>query len=120
MNQMRERLYQSFSNDERVDASVPPGNSAEMWFDVNRDGSLSNVRVGKPSGWDSLDYACMRAVQRTETVGALPEDYKLRALPATFACTYTGSNALRISKSVNPATGSSDLYVGSVRDTAHE
>jgi TonB family protein len=120
MEQMRERLYQSFSNYERVDANVPIGNSAEMWFDVNRDGSLSNVRVGKPSGWDSLDYACMRAVQRTETVGALPEDYQLRALPATFACTYTGSNASRTSKSVDPATDRSDLYVGSVRDTTHE
>jgi TonB family protein len=111
IKQMRERLYQSFSNDERVDANVPPGNSAEMWFDVNRDGSLSNVRVGKPSGWDSLDYACMRAVQRTETVGALPEDYKLRTLPATFACTYTGSNALRASTSVDSPTDRSDLHV---------
>jgi hypothetical protein len=120
IEQMRERLYQSFSNYERVDANVPPGNSAEMWFEVNRDGSLSNVRVGKPSGWDSLDYACMRAVERTETVGALPEDYKLGALPATFACTYTGSNALQTSKSVDSATHRPDLYVGSVRDTTHE
>lgn len=120
MKQMRERLYQSFSNYEWVDANVPPGNSAEMWFDVNRDGSLSNVRVGKPSGWDSLDYACVRAVQRTATVGALPEDYKLRALPATFACTYTGSNALQTSRSVDSATDRRDLYVGSVRDTTHE
>jgi TonB family protein len=91
-----------------------------MWFDVNRDGSLSNVRIGKPSGWDSLDYACKRAVQRTGTVGALPEDYKLRALPATFACTYTGSNALQTSKSVDSATDRPGLYVGSVRDTTHE
>jgi TonB family protein len=120
MKQMRERLYQSFSNFEWVDANVPPGNSAEMWFDVNRDGSLSNVRVGKPSGWDSLDYACVRAVQRTQTVGALPEDYKLRALPATFACTYTGSNALQTSKPVDSATDRRDLYVGSVRGTTHE
>jgi TonB family protein len=120
MKQMRERLYQSFNNYEHVDANVPPGNSAEMWFDVNRDGSVSNVRVGKPSGWDSLDYACMRAVQRTETVGALPEDYKLHALPATFDCTYTGSNALQTSKPVDSATDRSDLYVGSVRDTTHE
>ncbi len=120
MKQMRERLNQSFSNYERVDANVPPGNSAEMWFDVNRDGSLSNVRVGKPSGWDSLDHACVRAVERTETVGALPEDYRLRALPATFACTYTGSNALRTSRSVDSASDRPDLYVGSVRDATHE
>lgn len=120
INQMRERLSESFSNYERVDANVPPGNSAEMWFDVNRDGSLSNVRVGKPSGWESLDYACVRAIQRTETVGALPEDYKLRTLPATFACTYTGSNVLRTSRPVDSATERSDLYVGSVRNTAHQ
>jgi TonB family protein len=120
MNQMRERLSQSFSNLERVDADVPPGNSAELWFDVNRDGSLSNVRVGKPSGWKSLDYACVRAVQRTETVGALPEDYKLRTLPATFACTYTGSNALQTSRSVDSATERPDLYAGPVRNTTHE
>jgi TonB family protein len=120
MKQMRERLYQSFSNYEHVDANVPPGNSTETCFDVNRDGSLSNVRVGKSSGWNSLDYACVRAVQRTETVGALPEDYKLRTLPATFACTYTGSNALQTSRSVDSATDRPDLYIGSVRDTTHE
>jgi TonB family protein len=108
MKQMAERLHQSFSEYERVDASVPVGNSAEMWFDVNRDGSLSNVRLGKPSGWNSLDHACIRAVEHTTTVGALPEEYKLRTLPASFACTYTGSNALR-----------TNLYVGSVRDTNH-
>jgi hypothetical protein len=119
IEQMRERLYQNFSDYERVDVNVPPGNSAEMWFDVNRDGSLSNVRVGKASGWDSLDYACVRAVLRTETVGALPEDYRPRTLPATFACTYTGSNALRASKSVDSATERSNLYVGSVRNTTH-
>jgi TonB family protein len=117
MKQMAERLHQSFRDYEHVDANVPAGNSAEMWFDVNRDGSLSNVRIGKPSGWNSLDYACVRAVQRTATVGALPEDYKLRTFPATFACTYNGSNALPTSDS---ATDRKDLYVGSVRNTTHE
>jgi TonB family protein len=117
MEQMAERLRQSFSGYERVDANVPPGNSSETWFDVNRDGSLSNVRIGKPSGWNSLDYACVRAVQRAGTVGALPEDYKLRTLPATFACTYNGSNVLQPSTPVDSAADTSDLYVGSVRNT---
>jgi TonB C terminal len=120
MKQMAERLHQSFRDNERVDANVPTGNSAEMWFDVNRDGSLSHVRIGKPSGWNSLDYACVRAVQRTGTVGPLPEDYKLRTLPATFACTYNGSNASPTSTPVDSATDRPDLYVGSVRDTTHE
>jgi TonB family protein len=122
LKQMAERFHQSFSDyeRERVDANVPAGNSAEMWFDINRDGSLSNVRIGKPSGWNSLDYACVRAVERTGTVGPLPEDYKLRTLPASFACTYNGSNALPAATPVDSATDRSHLYVGSVRDTTHQ
>jgi TonB family protein len=120
MRQMAERLQQNFHNYELVDASVPAGNSAEMWFEVNRDGSLRNVRIGKPSGFSSLDYACVRAVLRTTTVGALPEDYKPRTLPATFACTYSGSNALQTSKSVDSATDRSGLYVSSVRNITHQ
>jgi TonB family protein len=120
ITQMAERLQQNFRSYELVDANVPAGNSAEMWFDVNRDGSLRNVRIGKPSGWSSLDYACVRAVLRTATVGALPEDYKPRTLPATFACTYNGSNALHASRSVDSATDRSGLYVASVRNTTHQ
>ena len=120
LKQMAERLQQNFRSYELVDANVPAGNSAELWFDVNRDGSLSNVRIGKPSGWNSLDYACVRAVQRAGTVGALPEDYKGRTLPATFACAYNGSNALPTSTSVDSAPDRSNLFVGSVRNTTHE
>jgi len=120
MKQMAERLQQNFHSYELVQANVPAGNSAEMWFEVNRDGSLRNVRIGKPSGWSSLDYACVRAVLRTATVGALPEDYKPRTLPATFACTYNGSNALHTFRSVDSATDRSGLFVASVRNTTHQ
>jgi TonB family protein len=120
MKQMAERLQQNFHNYELVGANVPAGNSAEMWFEVNRDGSLRNVRIGKPSGWSSLDYACVRAVMRTATVGALPEEYKPRTLPATFACTYSGSNALQTSRSVDSANDRSGLFVASVRNTTHQ
>jgi TonB family protein len=120
MKQMAERLQQNFHDYELVAANVPAGNSAEMWFDVNRDGSLRNVRIGKPSGWSSLDYACVRAVLRTVTVGALPEDYKPRTLPATFACTYNGNNALHTSRSVDAATDRSGLDVASVRNATHQ
>jgi TonB family protein len=120
MKQMAERIQQNFHNYELVDANVPAGNSAEMWFDVNRDGSLSNVRIGKPSGWGSLDYACVRAVLRTTTVGSLPESYKPRTFPATFACTYDRSNALHTSRSVDSATDRSGQYVASVRNTTHQ
>jgi TonB family protein len=119
MKQVAERLQQNFHNYELVNANVPAGNSAEMRFDVNRDGSLRNIRIGKPSGWSSLDYACVRAVMRTATVGALPEAYKPRTLPATFACTYNGRNALHASMSVDSATGRPGLYVSSVRNTTH-
>ena len=120
MKQMSERLQQNFHDYELVNANVPAGNSAEMWFDVNRDGSLRNIRIGKPSGWSSLDYACVRAVMRTATVGALPEAYTPSTLPATFACTYNGSDALHTSRSVDSATDRPGLYVASVRNTNHQ
>jgi TonB family protein len=120
MKQMAERLQQNFRSYELVDANVPAGNSAEMRFDVNRDGSLSNVKIGKPSGWGSLDYACVRAVLRTTTVGSLPESYTPRTLPATFACTYNGANALQTSRSADSATDRSGQYVAAVRNTTHQ
>jgi TonB family protein len=120
MKQMAERLQQNFRSYELVDANVPAGNSAEMWFEVNRDGSLRNVRIGKPSGWSSLDYACVRAVMRTATVGSLPESYTLRTLPAAFTCTYNGRDAVDTSKAVDSATDSSGQYMASVRNTTHQ
>ncbi|HTZ58570.1 MAG TPA: TonB C-terminal domain-containing protein [Acidobacteriaceae bacterium] len=120
MKQMAERLQQNFRSYELVDASIPAGNSAEMWFDVNRDGSLSNVRIGKPSGFSSLDYACTRAVLRTTTVGSLPESYKPRTLPATFACTYSGSNASHASASPDSAAERSGQFVASVRNASRQ
>ena len=117
MKQMAERLQQNFRSYELVDANVPAGNSAELWFEVNRDGSLTNVRIGKPSGWSSLDYACVRAILRTTTVGSLPESYTPRTLPATFACTYNGSNAVNTSRSAADRSG---VDVASVRNTAHQ
>jgi TonB family protein len=120
MKQMAERLQQNFRSYELVDANVPAGNSAELWFEVNRDGSLRNVRIGKPSGWTSLDYACVRAVMRTATVGSLPESYTLRTLPAAFTCTYNGRDAVNTSRSVDSATDSSGQYVASVRNTTHQ
>jgi TonB family protein len=120
MRQMAERLQQNFHSYELVEANVPAGNSAELWFEVNRDGSLRNVRIGKPSGSSSLDYACVRAVLRTTTVGSLPENYKPRTLPATFTCTYNGSNALHTSRSVDSATDRSGLYVASVRNATRQ
>ncbi|HET6218317.1 MAG TPA: energy transducer TonB [Acidobacteriaceae bacterium] len=120
MKQMAERLQQNFRSYELVDANVPAGNSAETWFEVNRDGSLRDVRIGKASGWSSLDYACVRAVMRTATVGALPEEYKPRTLPATFVCTYNGSNPLHTARSVDSVTDRSGLYVASVHNANHQ
>jgi TonB family protein len=120
MRQMAERLQQNFHSYELAEANVPAGKSAEIWFEVNRDGSLRNVRIGRPSGWGSLDYACVRAAMRTTTVGSLPESYKPRTLPATFSCTYNGSNAVHTARSVDSATDRSGLYVASVRNTTHQ
>jgi protein TonB len=48
------------------------GKSVTVIFDINRDGSPANPRVGNSSGSPSLDQSAMRAVQRVEGFGPLP------------------------------------------------
>lgn len=51
------------------------GRKVYITFQVQRDGSVSNVRVEKPSGDASLDYSAEHALQRIDTFGPLPAGY---------------------------------------------
>ncbi|HYL92227.1 MAG TPA: TonB family protein, partial [Alphaproteobacteria bacterium] len=44
-------------------------------FDIRRDGSPANVRLEQSSGVPALDQSAMRAVQRIDTFGRLPDGY---------------------------------------------
>jgi protein TonB len=59
-------------SDQDIDARASQGKSVTVIFDIQRDGSPANVRIGNHSGSPSLDAAAIRAVQLNDTFGALP------------------------------------------------
>ena len=55
--------------------SGAPGHRVWISFRVERDGTPSNVQIAKPSGDATLDASALRAVQRIDTFGPLPDGY---------------------------------------------
>ena len=58
---------------QEADPRASNGKSVTLVFDINRDGTPSNARVETRSGSPSLDLSAMRAVQRVEGFGPLPQ-----------------------------------------------
>jgi len=58
-----------------IDPHTAPGKRTYITFDINRDGSPSNIRVEQTSGIPSLDISATRALQRIDTFGPLPGGY---------------------------------------------
>ena len=58
-----------------VDPRITTAQRVYITFDVARDGHPYNVRVEQSSGVPSLDVSAMRALQRIDTFGPLPQDY---------------------------------------------
>ena len=58
---------------QEADPRASLGKSVTLTFDINRDGVPSNARVETRSGSPSLDLSAMRAVQRVEGFGPLPQ-----------------------------------------------
>jgi protein TonB len=58
-----------------VDPRITSAQRVYITFDVARDGHPFNVRVEQSSGVPSLDVSAMRALQRIDTFGPLPQDY---------------------------------------------
>ncbi|MCU1319572.1 MAG: TonB family protein, partial [Edaphobacter sp.] len=56
-----------------ADPIASNGKSVTLIFDISRDGMPSNPRVGATSGSPSLDLSAMRAVQRVDGFGPLPQ-----------------------------------------------
>ncbi|HSY35498.1 MAG TPA: TonB family protein [Acidobacteriaceae bacterium] len=56
-----------------VDPRSSEGKSVIIAFDIERDGSIANVHIQNRSGSPTLDTAAMRALQRIDTFGPLPE-----------------------------------------------
>jgi protein TonB len=58
---------------QEADPRASAGKSVVILFDINRDGTPSNPRVETRSGSPSLDLSAMRAIQRVEGFGPLPQ-----------------------------------------------
>ncbi len=67
-----------------IDPHTPPGKRTYITFDINRDGSPSNVRIEQSSGIPSLDISAQRALQRIDTFGPLPGGYSGNKVSVEF------------------------------------
>jgi len=58
-----------------VDPRISDARRVYIYFEINRSGQPTNVRVEQSSGIPSLDQSAMRALQRIDTFGPLPAGY---------------------------------------------
>jgi len=72
-----------------VDPHAMPNASVSISFDISRDGSPSNVRITQSSGIPSLDTSAVRTLQRIDSFGPLPSDYRGGSVGAEFEFRYT-------------------------------
>ncbi|MBI2682051.1 MAG: energy transducer TonB [Acidobacteriales bacterium] len=72
---MRRKIAENWFKYE-VDASITSSRRVYLTFDVDRSGTPSNVEVSQSSGVPSLDISAKRALQRIDTFGSLPNDYR--------------------------------------------
>jgi protein TonB len=58
-----------------IDPSIQAAKRVYLTFDIGRGGQPTNVQVSQSSGVPSLDQSAVRALQRIDTFGPLPNDY---------------------------------------------
>lgn len=58
-----------------VDPRISQANRVYIYFEINRSGQPTNIRVEQSSGIPSLDQSALRALQRIDTFGPLPPQY---------------------------------------------
>jgi len=58
----------------QVDVRVRTAPKTVVFFEIQRDGGLRNIRVTQTSGNPSIDYAAQRAVVNANPVPSLPSD----------------------------------------------
>jgi protein TonB len=71
---VREKVSQNWLKYE-IDPNISNAKRVYITFDIDRTGRPNNVEVEQSSGVPSLDISAVRALQRIDTFGALPNDY---------------------------------------------
>jgi protein TonB len=69
---VKRRVQQNWLTYE-IDPRIKAPHRAFIEFDITRDGAPANVHLAQSSGIPSLDQSAMRAIQRIDTFGKLPE-----------------------------------------------
>jgi protein TonB len=72
-----------------VDPGISTAQRVYVTFDIARDGHPANVQVEQSSGVPSLDQSAVRAVQRIDTFGPLPQDYPGNKVSVEFWFDYS-------------------------------
>jgi protein TonB len=72
-----------------VDPHTTPKERVYLTFDIQRNGQPANVRIERSSGIPSLDSSAVRALQRIDTFGPLPNDYRGGSVSAEFYFDYS-------------------------------
>ena len=72
-----------------VDPRITEARRVYLKFDINREGRPSNVQVEQSSGVPALDQCAMRALQRIDTFGPLPQDYSGNRVSVEFWFDYS-------------------------------
>ena len=69
---VKRRVQQNWLTYE-IDPRIKAPHRAFIEFDITRDGTPANVHLAQTSGVPSLDQSAMRAIQRIDSFGKLPE-----------------------------------------------
>jgi protein TonB len=75
-------------NKSEVDPRTPKGTRAFIQFTIHRDGTLTDIRIDRPSGYPTLDSACIRTAQRVDSFGALPAGYNQSTVLTSYYCEF--------------------------------
>jgi protein TonB len=72
-----------------IDPAIQGAERVYVYFEIGRDGRPSNVRIAQSSGVPSLDRSAVRTLQRIDTFGPLPADYRGSRVSVEFWFDYT-------------------------------
>lgn len=76
-----------------ADPNASMGHSVVVTFTVHRDGSVSDPRIVQSSGVSSLDLSAIQAIERTTSIGPLPQGYTGNSVSVAYTFTYNASTA---------------------------
>ena len=98
-------------NSSEVAGNTPAGATVYIQFAIRRRGSHGVPTMETSSGYSSLDFSCLRAVDQIRTFEHLPKGYSGDNLTVLYHCTYPGSPTTRFAEdSILPPVKQPSLY----------